>query len=145
MPQSYFPWETNGQATGNSPQSGALTPALLRTASRTPPPPRRVQSDAQVNSHVNPRGIATRDGKPVFPDVQLPADEVDGPARRLGLSFGATSAGGNGLGLSSSSSRRGGESASDPPRIGLGQWGGTARAGETDIVEADEPAKHKND
>lgn len=49
---------------------------------KNPPPPRRVQSENLIAEGVaNPRGIATRDGRPVFSDAQLagePEEMIDG-------------------------------------------------------------------
>ena len=73
-----------------------------------------------------------RDGKPVFPDVKLPTDDADGPAKRLGLSFGATSAAGNALGLNSRTSSGKGKRDEES-------------AGGSEIIESDGAAKHKND
>lgn len=76
---SYFPW---GEEGGSSPQSTIPLPTLgadsVRNRTRTPPPPRRIQSDAQVFHGINPRGIATRNGKAVGVEESLDALENTG-------------------------------------------------------------------
>lgn len=44
---------------------------------KTPPPPRRVQSEMMA-SGLNPRGIATRNGLPAVPDGSVPGDGMGG-------------------------------------------------------------------
>jgi hypothetical protein len=82
---TYFPW--NGSATGSdeSSLSMPMSRSQSRTSSpapglglqmglgkgrpgqKTPPPPRRVQSEMMTQG-LNPRGIATRNGVPAVPD-----------------------------------------------------------------------------
>jgi hypothetical protein len=114
---SYFPWGGDEPVPSASPPYGASSsytggpsnnnlavshsiasgsprgPSLLNTR-RTPPPPRRVQSEAQVTRMTNPRGIATRNGVPVVTDDQLPAsdegeDKEASPAARKQVGTGA--------------------------------------------------------
>lgn len=81
---TYFPW--NGSTTGSDDTSSlSLSRSQSRTSSpapglglhmgigkgrpgqKTPPPPRRVQSEMMTQG-LNPRGIATRNGAPAVPD-----------------------------------------------------------------------------
>ncbi|ORY27345.1 transmembrane adaptor Erv26-domain-containing protein [Naematelia encephala] len=72
MAQNYFPWggdDSNGGSGSN--HNHNLAPDSIRS----PGPPRRVQSEVQVNrAGVNPRGIATRNGRPPFPAGDEPDD-----------------------------------------------------------------------
>jgi hypothetical protein len=96
MAQSYFPWGSDAkpQASSSGSPNAHLAQPDVRNRARTPPPPRRVQSEAQVQHVVNPRGVATRHGIPAFADeieekVQRTAspDEVfNGPRMSLGPS-----------------------------------------------------------
>jgi hypothetical protein len=80
---NYFPW--NGSEEGssisnnsnsnsnsrNSPVPGSMQMGIGKgrpTSIKTPPPPRRVQSE-MMTSGLNPRGIATRNGAPAVPDA----------------------------------------------------------------------------
>jgi hypothetical protein len=78
---NYFPW--NGSEEGssisnnsnsnsrNSPVPGSIAMGIGKgrpTSIKTPPPPRRVQSE-MMTSGLNPRGIATRNGVPAVPDA----------------------------------------------------------------------------
>ena len=89
MPPSYFPWRGNedgGNISSDSrvptPPYSSLTPETMARqrgasgSSRTPPPPRRVQSEAQVSS-VNPRGIAVRCGTPMFNEPESMSGDGD--------------------------------------------------------------------
>lgn len=94
------------------------------------PPPRRVQSEVQVSvgsGHstlaANPRGLATRRGKPALPDAFLSSG-----------SAGSDSPTGSSLGLST------GEAVSDGPKMGLGP-SGQEKVGSTEIVEAGLPKR----
>jgi hypothetical protein len=133
--QSYFPWGSDdaipsaplgpSYSSGGGGGSGSsLTPDSARTSGRqSAPPPRRVQSDAQINKGPNPRGLAVRNGKPVFTDAQLtgePEDLGDGP--HAGDSVGSTSQ----LGLNGV----------PQPRMSLGPQG-DARVGQAEIVAAE--------
>ncbi|ORX35056.1 transmembrane adaptor Erv26-domain-containing protein [Kockovaella imperatae] len=142
MPQSYFPWDGNSPnlSSTNSPRLGSLNPDVARTMSRTPPPPRRVQSDAFVHgTGLNPRGIATRDGRPVFPDSGIAGEDitVDGVSKRLGLGgLGIGHVGTSSPGRSASSSAR-----MESPSMSLGSSGAVGNA---EIVDAG-VTKRKND
>ncbi|WVR03127.1 hypothetical protein IAU60_000117 [Kwoniella sp. DSM 27419] len=68
MPQTYFPWGSDDSGSSN-PSVLNLSPQVTPERSRTPPPPRRIQSAVDVSrphpgTQANPRGIATRDGRP---------------------------------------------------------------------------------
>lgn len=107
MPNAYFPWggddistsnsnsnSNSGSASGSVSGSGTIPSRLNLTPSslglgrpRTPPPPRRVQSE-MMTSGLNPRGLATRNGIPAVPDSKVMTDEpddVDLVNRRIGL------------------------------------------------------------
>ena len=71
---NYFPW--NGSEEGSSSNSNSRnSPGMIQmglgkgrpSSIKTPPPPRRVQSE-MMTSGLNPRGIATRNGAPAVPD-----------------------------------------------------------------------------
>ncbi|WRT63251.1 uncharacterized protein IL334_000154 [Kwoniella shivajii] len=83
--QGYFPWgsdesSSSGNTLGtptnlnlNLPSSSSssstttASPDGNKLRSKTPPPPRRVQSEIQISKgFVNPRGIATRNGRPAL-------------------------------------------------------------------------------
>ena len=53
----------------------------MRNRARTPPPPRRVQSDAQVSHAMNPRGIATRNGVPAFESEEEKLARINSPVQ----------------------------------------------------------------
>ncbi|WVQ94199.1 hypothetical protein IAU59_001277 [Kwoniella sp. CBS 9459] len=83
---SFSPYRSNsgsGSSIGIGPASGSgnLTP----DRGRTPPPPRRIQSEISISkgtgspsSAVNPRGIATRNGRPALPGTSA-ATGITGP------------------------------------------------------------------
>jgi hypothetical protein len=92
MPETYFPWNGNGsgETTSSTPSSsrsgsGSLGRAsgtgigigIGRPGGRTPPPPRRVQSE-MMTTGLNPRGIATRNGVAAVPDSMLPGTGTGG-------------------------------------------------------------------
>ncbi|WWD22718.1 hypothetical protein CI109_107211 [Kwoniella shandongensis] len=88
MPQSYFPWGSDDSAnptTSSTPTHNTLGHGsnLTPDRARTPPPPRRVQSEIQITKGAtgNPRGIATRNGKPAFP-LDENAEIVEAPRRQ---------------------------------------------------------------
>ena len=82
---NYFQWNGNGSEEGSSlsnsnsnsnsnsrtsPGPGSIQMGLGKgrpSSIKTPPPPRRVQSE-MMTSGLNPRGIATRNGAPAVPD-----------------------------------------------------------------------------
>ncbi|WVF66587.1 hypothetical protein IAT40_001327 [Kwoniella sp. CBS 6097] len=131
MPQStsqssYFPWGSSSEdvqsGLGGSPfhsNSGS------GSSGRTPPPPRRIQSEISISKGtgspgtgtVNPRGIATRNGKPALPGMVPPgvgAGDIIEAQKRMsplrlntsdstGLGVGSP-AGGVGVGVAGSSS-----------------------------------------
>ncbi|GFZ44571.1 Protein SVP26 [Saitozyma sp. JCM 24511] len=133
--QSYFPWGSDdaipsvplgpSYSSGGGGGSGSsLTPDSARTSGRqSAPPPRRVQSDAQINKSPNPRGLAVRNGKPVFTDAQLTGEpESLGDGSHAADSVGSTSQ----LGLNGV----------PQPRMSLGPQG-DARIGQAEIVAAE--------
>ncbi|KAK8844728.1 hypothetical protein IAR55_006578 [Kwoniella newhampshirensis] len=86
MPQSYFPWGSDEPSAATSSLTSSSTPThgqkLSADRARTPPPPRRVQSEIQVTKGSgNPRGIATRNGTPAFP-VEGETEIVEAPRRQ---------------------------------------------------------------
>lgn len=138
---------TPSNASGGSAYGASLSPEVAATSSarRSPvgngggiiprmPPPRRVQSEVQVSTgsghstaQANPRGLATRQGKPAMPDAMLPSptgsDAFSTEGDSLGLSVGGSGgAGGSG------------------PKMGLGPTG-TQKVGQTEIVESGLPKR----
>lgn len=85
---SYFPWGDEGSAS----KQASLAPDSLRVRTKTPPPPRRVQSEAW-GSTSNPRGVATRGGEAVGADdwfgegprASSPPGEAGGSGPRMSL------------------------------------------------------------
>jgi hypothetical protein len=81
---NYFPWNgseegssiSNSNSNSNSNSRNSPVPGSMQigigkgrpTSIKTPPPPRRVQSE-MMTSGLNPRGIATRNGAPAVPDA----------------------------------------------------------------------------
>ena len=108
MKQTYFPW-------GDSPpKQPSLSPMeTLRPRGKTPPPPRRVQSEAWGHG-ANPRGIATRNGLPV-------AEGAAGVRSTSPVSMGQEDYG---------------------PKMSLGPYGGERIVG-ADVVVANIPSRGK--
>ena len=138
MSSSYFPWSedtsANNYATALSPDSARNpVPGLQLGPSRkgSPAPPRRIQSEAQVTkSAVNPRGIATRNGKHVVSDAEL----VDEPESVLNERVGKSMEG----------AEDGGADDSRSPTMSLGPKGREVLGG-VEVVESLKHAKPKAD
>ena len=131
MPQTYSPW---GDDRPPTPIYGALNPDHSNLRPRTPPPPRRVQSEAQVGKNsINPRGVATRYGQPVVSDAELLGEELDNLAQRPSQ-------------MSRSGSLNGDPQANalGPPKMSLGPSGGEL-LGQREILESNGPTKRKAD
>lgn len=161
MPQGYFPWSGentpdggaaspsasasgsgsgSGTGFGTATGSGTYPNLSVDTANRargapmgaTPPPPRRVQSDMLLNKGAqNPRGLATRNGKPLFEDGARPV--LDGASEALGN-------------LARRSGGAGAEGKEDPggPAMSLGPKGEGSVKG-LQIVTAPDAVKRKAD
>lgn len=92
LPQtSYFPRGDDTASSSNpSSYSSILTPdsAGGRMPRKSPLPPRRVQSEMNTTQGtINPRGMATRDGRPVVTDAQL-TGEPEAMGDGIGVSSG---------------------------------------------------------
>ncbi|WVW81306.1 hypothetical protein I302_103297 [Kwoniella bestiolae CBS 10118] len=89
MPQqtpTYFPWGQDDSSSSNSPSHLNLNLSGTGSGSRsaTPPPPRRIQSELSISKNnltTNPRGIATRNGKPALVGNEEKVEIVERPKR----------------------------------------------------------------
>ncbi|CAD6575810.1 MAG: hypothetical protein TREMPRED_001498 [Tremellales sp. Tagirdzhanova-0007] len=92
MPQTYFPWGNDLPPSSNTPNQSKYPSNLAPNSAIGRPfkmnPPRRVQSEIQVSKGIaNPRGLATREGKPVVTDAQL-MEEAGEIVSTVGMSSG---------------------------------------------------------
>ena len=118
-------------------------------SSSTPPPPRRVQSEAYVQgsgSAKNPRGIATRNGKPALPDPSagpgLGVSDAGGKSKPTGEVLPSIDPSAARSGSPTPVKKRAGNPS--PPRVSLGP-AESKPLGNVEIMESQTLTKRKAD
>lgn len=122
--------------------SGSSSGASLSAPGPSHPPPRRVQSEAQVpgTGGRNPRGIATRNGRPALEDPSAAAAGGEGRKSDVLPPMSRPTSPGQSDGNGNSGKGKG----RSPPRVSLGPQG-TQRLEGVEIVESQGLTKKKAD